>query len=140
VPQIDVIVANGVIGEMARVCLLYCARLFQDMFAEAECPLIIFNNFGNPLETSPEGVVAEFNARGFQEVLNSQFYAFSSKPDLAKRKLASLESGTPLFRPSGRVGERAAADFVRASWDEVPGSLAFNCYVTGWTPPIFDRA
>jgi hypothetical protein len=137
VPPVDVVIANGVLGEMSRICLLYCTRLFKDMFSGVEDPLIVFNNFGNPLESSPEFVVAEFKSKGFEEILSSKFHAFSPTPARTKKKLAVLEKEVPQFRPSNRSGELKASEFMRATWDEAPDSLAFNCYVTGYTPPVF---
>jgi hypothetical protein len=85
-----------------------------------------------------DAALAEFKSKGLEQILSSKFYAFSPAPERIKKKLAMLAKEVPLFRPSNRTGELKASEFIRANWAEAPDSLAFNCYVTGWTPPMIE--
>lgn len=134
-PAVDVVVANGVLGEMSPGALMYTLKLLKVMMRDSECPLIIFNNFGNPIQTSVEGVKAHFAREDFQEVLSEKIHAYSPAPSRLPSGIKKMEQDIPLFRPSGRGGELGATEFVKARPDEMPSALAFNEFVTGWKMP-----
>jgi hypothetical protein len=61
---------------------------------------------GNPLESSPDFIIAEFKSKGFEQILSSKFYAFSPAPERIKKKLAMFgerSAAVPPIQQDGRV-------------------------------------
>ena len=115
-PDVDIVIGNGVWGEMSRIAFLYSARLFQDMLKKADFPLIICNNFGNPIQNSPEGIAAEFASKGFTRILapfdpDARLYTAAcaschynaTNAPLAARPDLALNSAVHLSDPSNLI-------------------------------------
>jgi hypothetical protein len=135
-PAVDVVIAHAVLAEMSSVALHYTLELGRRMLRDSPCPLLLVNSFGNPLQTTPEAVIALASSLGYAHVLQTLVHGFSPAPERLPAAIFSLDNDVPLYRPSGRAGELSASEFMAASPAETPEVFRLNQFLFGWAPPV----
>ncbi len=131
--KVDVVVSNGNLGEMTRDALRITALRAREMLEGSALGLFLFTSVGDPRHNSEGDVDHELQRAGFFRVFHHLFrgYIRGDFPEAAR----GLETGIPLYNPSGRPGTVSGAAAVTIPDDQRPLDLDVTKLLEGWEPP-----